>query len=88
MFTPPLPARGAAILDGRAAIPAGASQAAVHSASTDTSSSLRRRPSLSSRWHPAIPATIEPVPRNWIWMQVAIVLFVAIGMIVAITKLA
>jgi hypothetical protein len=27
------------------------------------------------------------MPRNWIWMQVAIVLFVAIGMIVAIVKL-
>ncbi len=88
MFTPLLPAGDAAILDGCAAIPADARQAAAHSASAHTSSSLRRRPSLSSRWHPAIPATIEPVPRNWIWMQVAIVLFVAIGMIVAITKLA
>ncbi|HEY2767196.1 MAG TPA: hypothetical protein VGI76_03010 [Solirubrobacteraceae bacterium] len=28
------------------------------------------------------------MPVNWIWMQVAIVLFVAVGMIVAITKLA
>ncbi|HSZ69068.1 MAG TPA: hypothetical protein VK756_01775 [Solirubrobacteraceae bacterium] len=28
------------------------------------------------------------MPANWIWIQVAIVLFVLIGMIVAITKLA
>ena len=28
------------------------------------------------------------MPVNWIWMQVAIVLFVAVGMIIAITKLA
>jgi hypothetical protein len=28
------------------------------------------------------------MPANWIWMQVAIVFFVLVGMIVAITKLA
>jgi len=28
------------------------------------------------------------MPQTWIWMQVAIVVFVVIGMIVAITKLA
>jgi hypothetical protein len=28
------------------------------------------------------------MPANWIWMQVAIVVFVLIGMIIAITKLA
>jgi len=27
------------------------------------------------------------MPANWIWIQVAIVLFVLVGMIVAITKL-
>jgi len=28
------------------------------------------------------------MPSNWIWMQVAIVVFVVIGMIIAITRLA
>ena len=28
------------------------------------------------------------MPRTWVWMQIAIVVFVVIGMIVAITKLA
>jgi len=28
------------------------------------------------------------MPSTWIWMQVAIVVFVVIGMIIAITKLA
>jgi hypothetical protein len=28
------------------------------------------------------------VPRHWIWMQVAIVVFVLAGMVIAITKLA
>jgi hypothetical protein len=28
------------------------------------------------------------VPRQWIWMQVAIVVFVLAGMVIAITKLA
>jgi hypothetical protein len=27
------------------------------------------------------------MPRTWVWMQIAIVVFVLIGMIVAITKL-
>jgi hypothetical protein len=31
------------------------------------------------------PQTVSP---TWIWMQVAIVVFVVIGMIIAITKLA
>jgi hypothetical protein len=30
---------------------------------------------------------LHHMPTNWIWMQGAIVVFVAIGMIVAITKL-
>jgi hypothetical protein len=29
-----------------------------------------------------------PVPRHWLWMQVAIVVFVVAGMVIAITKLA
>jgi hypothetical protein len=29
-----------------------------------------------------------PVPATWIWTQVAIVVFVVIGMVIAITKLA
>jgi hypothetical protein len=28
------------------------------------------------------------VPRHWLWMQVAIVVFVLAGMVIAITKLA
>jgi hypothetical protein len=28
------------------------------------------------------------VPRHWFWMQVAIVVFVVAGMVIAITKLA
>jgi hypothetical protein len=28
------------------------------------------------------------VPRHWIWMQIAIVVFVVAGMVIAITKLA
>jgi len=28
------------------------------------------------------------MPRTWIWMQVAIVFFVLVGMIIAVTKLA
>jgi hypothetical protein len=31
---------------------------------------------------------LQRMPANWIWMQVAIVLFVAIGIVVAIVKLA
>ncbi len=30
----------------------------------------------------------QPMSPTWIWMQVAIVVFVVIGMIIAITKLA
>jgi hypothetical protein len=29
-----------------------------------------------------------PMPRHWIWMQVAILVFVRAGMVIAITKLA
>jgi hypothetical protein len=29
-----------------------------------------------------------PMPRHWLWMQVAIVVFVLAGMVIAITKLA
>jgi hypothetical protein len=29
-----------------------------------------------------------PMPRHWIWMQVAILVFVLAGMVIAITKLA
>jgi hypothetical protein len=28
------------------------------------------------------------MPRHWVWMQVAIVVFVVAGMVIAITKLA
>lgn len=34
------------------------------------------------------PCRLGEMPQTWIWMQVAIVVFVVIGMIVAITKLA
>ena len=33
-------------------------------------------------------ASFTAVPRHWIWMQVAIVVFVLAGMVIAITKLA
>jgi len=33
-------------------------------------------------------ATVQAVPRSWIWMQVVIVVFVVAGMVIAITKLA
>ena len=29
-----------------------------------------------------------PMPRHWIWMQAAILVFVLAGMVIAITKLA
>ena len=32
--------------------------------------------------------TVCGVPRHWIWMQVAILVFVLAGMVIAITKLA
>jgi hypothetical protein len=44
-----------------------------------------------ARWRPgADPREVgcTAMSPSWIWMQVAIVVFVAIGMIVAITKLA
>jgi hypothetical protein len=34
------------------------------------------------------PLAFPPVPRHWIWMQVAILVFVLAGMVIAITKLA
>jgi hypothetical protein len=48
----------------------------------------RRSQSRSSR--PRAPPSYAGwrMPPHWIWMQVAIVVFVLIGMIVAITKLA
>jgi hypothetical protein len=36
--------------------------------------------------HPV--ATLTAMPRHWIWMQVAILVFVLAGMVIAITKLA
>jgi hypothetical protein len=42
-----------------------------------------RRPEAAPRW---ARLALE-VPRNWIWMQVAIVFFVLVGMIIAIAKL-
>lgn len=33
-------------------------------------------------------ATVRPVPRHWLWMQVAIVVFVIAGMVIAIIRLA
>jgi hypothetical protein len=32
--------------------------------------------------------TVQPVPRHWIWIQVAIVIFVVAGMVIAIIRLA
>jgi ABC-type multidrug transport system permease subunit len=32
--------------------------------------------------------TVSGVPRFWIWMQVVIVVFVVVGMVIAITRLA
>ena len=31
---------------------------------------------------------MEVMPRHWLWMQVAIMVFVLAGMVIAITKLA
>ncbi len=36
----------------------------------------------------ALALAYVPMPRSWIWMQVAIVIFVVAGMVIAITKLA
>src|SRR5271155_113971 len=101
MFTPPRGdfTDGAAVGAPR---PAGASHAAMHAPSVSDSSSLSGRPNLWVR--PAIahilvlsgidraatrPGTLLPAMSPfWIWTQVAIVVFVVIGMIVAITKLA
>jgi hypothetical protein len=33
-------------------------------------------------------ASVQPVPRFWLWTQAAIVVFVVAGMVIAITKLA
>ncbi len=35
-----------------------------------------------------MPLALVAVPRHWIWMQVAILVFVLAGMVIAITKLA
>jgi len=34
------------------------------------------------------PLPLATVPRHWIWLQVAIIVFVVAGMVIAITKLA
>jgi hypothetical protein len=34
------------------------------------------------------PATFSSVPRHWFWTQVAIIVFVLAGMVIAITRLA
>jgi hypothetical protein len=33
-------------------------------------------------------ATVPPMPRHWIWMQVVILVFVLAGMVIAIVRLA
>src|SRR5437660_9073806 len=38
--------------------------------------------------HGLAPANVGPMPRHWIWMQVAIMIFVLAGMVIAITRLA
>jgi hypothetical protein len=44
---------------------------------------------IRSRRHPANrPTTLLAMSPFWIWTQVAIIVFVVIGMIVAVTKLA
>jgi hypothetical protein len=41
------------------------------------------------RWaEPLLAARLADVSPTWIWMQAAIVVFVLIGMVIAITKLA
>ncbi len=35
-----------------------------------------------------MPLAFIVVPRHWLWIQVAIVVFVLAGMVIAITKLA
>ena len=35
-----------------------------------------------------VTATVPLMPRHWIWMQVAIVVFVVVGMVIAIVRLA
>jgi hypothetical protein len=43
----------------------------------------------SSPVGPALPLLrLTLMPRHWLWMQVAIVVFVLAGMVIAITKLA
>ncbi len=50
---------------------------------------------LSASCHPytivapsrVAPGTLSAMSPTWIWMQIAIVVFVVIGMIIAITKL-
>jgi len=34
-----------------------------------------------------MPLAFRVVPRHWLWMQIAIVVFVLAGMVIAITKL-
>jgi hypothetical protein len=35
-----------------------------------------------------VNGSLVVVPRHWLWMQIAIVVFVLAGMVIAITKLA
>ncbi|MCL2769927.1 MAG: hypothetical protein FWD42_07465 [Solirubrobacterales bacterium] len=52
---------------------------------------MRPTPGRHPTAHPTTPTGRsrlgQPMPPTWIWMQVAIVVVVLIGMIVAITKL-
>jgi hypothetical protein len=49
----------------------------------------RRRPSSPRRsWRGAVAVGWRSMSPTWIWLQAAIVVFVVIGMIIAITKLA
>ncbi|HEV3321016.1 MAG TPA: hypothetical protein VG147_02355 [Solirubrobacteraceae bacterium] len=47
--------------------------------------SLHRHPAIATI---VVAGTLSVVSPTWIWMQIAIVVFVVIGMIIAITKLA
>jgi hypothetical protein len=45
-------------------------------------------PAFNSDRFRAAPATVQSVPRFWIWLQVLVVVFVVAGMVIAITRLA
>ena len=93
MFKPP---RGGAAWApaARPASLAGTSHADAHTPRSASARSLSWRPAMGVRRHTC--ALLQPsrrkyavgrMPSTWIWMQVAIVVFVVIGMIIAITKL-